>query len=56
MKTQNFERVDEIMYEVSLFDLCEWFIEKYPEDVFAKKPEEIVIIREQMKKILEKGK
>jgi len=37
---------------VSLYEICEWWIEKYPEDVFVRHPL-VVPIRKKMKKILE---
>ena len=40
------------LQEVGLFDLCEWWIETYPEDVFVNEPKEVVQVRELMKKIL----
>ena len=42
--------------EVGLFDLCEWWIETYPEDVFVNEPTEVVEVRELMKIILAKRK
>jgi len=39
---------------IGLYDLCEYWIEAYPEDVFVNTPEEVVAIRNLMKKILSK--
>lgn len=38
----------------SLWDMCEWWIELYPDDIFVENPKEIIQIRELMKKILKK--
>ena len=41
---------------IGLIEICEWWIETYPEDVFVGKTPEvklIVEIRERMKKIIE---
>ena len=37
---------------VSLYEICEWWIQTYPDDIFAKEPKEVVQIRELMKEIL----
>ena len=42
----------ENLEEVGLFDLCGWWIETYPEDVFVNEPKEVVEIRKLMQKIL----
>jgi hypothetical protein len=39
-----------------LYDICRWWIETYPEDIFVANPETIVIIRKQMQLILDKKK
>ena len=44
------------LQEVGLFDICEWWIETYPDDVFVNEPKEVVQVRESMKKILEMRK
>ena len=44
------------LIEVGLFDLCEWWIETYPEDVFVNEPKEVVEVRKLMEKILAKRK
>lgn len=31
--------------EVGLFDVCEWFVDTYPDDIFIKEPSDIVTIR-----------
>ena len=44
---------------IGLKDVCRWWIETYPEDIFIGKTSEvklIVEIRERMEKILELGK
>jgi len=41
---------------LGLWDVCEWVIETYPEDIFVTGPEEIVELREACKKILSKRK
>ena len=33
-------------------DLCEWWIEFYPEDLFVNEPKEVIEIRKLMQKIL----
>ena len=38
--------------EVGLFDLCDWWIETYPEGIFVNEPKEVVEIRKLMQKIL----
>ncbi len=40
--------------EAGLYDVCEWWIESYPEDIFVKEPKEVVEIRRLMKEILKK--
>ena len=40
------------LMEVGLFDLCEWWIETYPEDVFITEPKEVIEIRRLMQIIL----
>jgi hypothetical protein len=40
----------------SLYEICEWWIEKYPEDIFVKEPAEVVEIRRLMQCILRKRK
>ena len=35
-----------------LYDVCEWWIETYPEDAFVSAPEPIVTARNAMKEIL----
>lgn len=42
--------------DAGIYEICEWWIETYPEDVFVTEPKEVVTIREQMKKILKKQK
>ena len=42
--------------EISLYDICEWWIETYPEDIFVNEPKEVVQIRNLMKGILKKRK
>jgi len=38
--------------EASLYDVCKWWIETYPDDIFINEPKEIVEIRKLMIKIL----
>lgn len=38
--------------QIGLYDICEWVLQTYPEDIFVKKPDEIVALREICKKIL----
>ena len=33
------------------WDVCDWWMESYPEDVFVFTPEEVVEIRNQIKKL-----
>jgi hypothetical protein len=42
--------------DAGIFDVCEWWIESYPEDIFVNEPKEVVEIRELMKTILSKQK
>lgn len=42
--------------DAGIFEVCEWWIESYPEDVFVMEPKEVVAIRELMKTILKKKK
>ena len=37
---------------LGLFDVCRWWIEEYPSDVFVYSPEDIIEIRKQMEKML----
>ena len=39
---------------IGLKEICLWFIYTYPEDIFVSKPEEIVEIRKNCKKLLER--
>jgi hypothetical protein len=41
---------------VGIYDVCEWWIENYPDDIFINEPKEVVEIRKLMQKILEKKK
>jgi hypothetical protein len=41
---------------IGLKEICLWFIHTYPDDIFVSKPEEIVEIRENCKKLLKKMK
>ena len=36
-----------------LYNICEWYIETYPDDIFVSKEHPVVKIRELCKKILE---
>jgi len=40
--------------KASLWDVCEWWIQTYPDDIFVTKPQLIVKVRELMKEILSK--
>ena len=40
------------LMEIGLFDICEWWIESYPKDIFVNEPKEVVEIRKLMEKIL----
>ena len=42
--------------EIGLYEVCEWLIETYPEDIFVNEPKEVVQIRNLMKEILKKRK
>jgi hypothetical protein len=42
--------------DAGIFEVCEWWIETYPEDIFVNEPKEVVEIRELMKTILSKQK
>jgi len=42
--------------EAGLFDVCEWWIQAYPYDVFVNNPKEIVQMRNYMTSILDKRK
>jgi hypothetical protein len=39
-------------FSIGLYEVCEWVIQTYPEDIFIKQPVEIVALREVCKKIL----
>ena len=39
-------------HDLGLFEVCEWWIKKYPPDIFVESPEEIVKIRKQMQIML----
>lgn len=45
---------DEHGEPLGLYQLCEWFIENYPKDIFVCNPVEIVKIRDWMEVILSK--
>jgi len=38
--------------KAGLYDVAEWWLEKYPEDIFVEEPKSVVEIRERMKLIL----
>ena len=38
---------------LGLWDICEWIIETYPEDIFVSAPKEVVALREASKAILD---
>jgi hypothetical protein len=40
--------------EIGLYELCKWWIETYPEDVFITEPAEVIKIRKLMQLILTK--
>ena len=40
--------------EIILYEICEWWIQTYPDDIFVNEPKEVVQIRELMKEILKK--
>ena len=40
--------------EVGIYEICEWWIETYPEDIFVNEPKEVIQIRNLMKEILKK--
>ena len=42
--------------DIGLYEVCEWWIETYPEDIFVNEPKEVVQIRNLMKGILKKRK
>jgi hypothetical protein len=48
------ELFNENKEKASLVDVCNWWIEKYPADVFVFNPLEIVTVRNAMKIILNK--
>ncbi len=48
----NIRLYDVDMNEVGLAEVCNWWISKYPEDVFVKEPKDIVTVRECMQNIL----
>ena len=39
-----------------IYDVCEWWIEGYPKDIFVTEPKEVIVIRNQMELILKKRK
>ena len=45
---------DEDGNPIGLYEIAQWFIDTYPEDVFITKPKIIIEIRELLKKILKK--
>jgi hypothetical protein len=47
---------DDTGQHASLYEICEWWLEKYPEDIFEKEPAEVVEIRRLMQRILLKRK
>lgn len=42
--------------KASLYDVCEWWIQTYPPDIFIKEPKPIIEIRLCMQNILTKHK
>lgn len=51
------EEYQSIKFErASFWDVVEWWIEKYPGDIFVNNPPEVVKIRELMIKLKEKKK
>jgi hypothetical protein len=38
--------------EAGLYDVCEWWIETYPEDIFINEPKPVVAARKAMQQIL----
>ena len=46
------ELYNENKEKASLYDICEWWIEKYPADIFIINPRPIIEARKCMEKIL----
>jgi len=46
----------QLMRPAGLYDVCEWWCEGYPKDIFVTEPKEVVKAREQMELILKKRK
>ncbi len=42
--------------KVGIYDVCEWWIQTYPDDVFINDPPLVTEIRDRMKLLLEKKK
>lgn len=49
-----YDEVGQLMSKASLYDVCEWWIQTYPADIFVNEPKQVVEIRLQMQKILAK--
>lgn len=47
---------DKWYIEESLYNICQWFLETYPEDIFVTEPAEIIAMRKEAQKILAKRK
>lgn len=50
------ERNGQLKRPCGIYDVCEWWIENYPKDIFVVEPKEVVVIREQMELILKRRK
>ena len=55
-KYEEYDDGDVYTEKAGLYDIAEWWLRTYPEDIFVSAPPEIVAIREQIKAILAKRK
>ena len=52
----NMKLFDESGNPIGLYEIAQWFIDTYPEDIFIIKPKIIIEIRDKLKEILKKRK
>ena len=48
------ERNGQLKRPAGIYDICDWWCEGYPKDIFVTEPKEVVAIRNQMELILKK--
>jgi hypothetical protein len=48
----DYDNIKDDVREAGIYDVCEWWIETYPDNIFVNEPKDVIQIRELMKKIL----